>query len=133
MTYEQRDTYGIYSKNGSKGPGPELMGANTLTGDHVHNLQGEHLGDIKEFMLDMRTGSVAYAVMARGGVFTIGEKLFAVPWRALILDTVNKRFTLDVAKARFDNAPGFDSNDWPDMADQAWIGHISAYYGTKFN
>ena len=130
MTYEERDTYGIYKETGHKGPGPELMGANTLIGDNVHNAQDEHLGDIKEIMLDMRTGKVAYAVLSFGGVFTIGEKLFAVPWSALKLDTVNKRFVLNVAKDRFQNAPGFDSDNWPNMADQSWIDSIRTYYGT---
>jgi sporulation protein YlmC with PRC-barrel domain len=130
MTYEERDTYGIYKETGHKGPGPELMGANTLIGDNVHNVQDEHLGDIKEIMLDMRTGKVAYAVLSFGGVFTIGEKLFAVPWSALKLDTVNKRFVLNVAKDRFKNAPGFDSDNWPNMADQSWIDSIRTYYGT---
>lgn len=129
MSYEERDTYGIYKNTKHKGPGPELMGAETLIGNHVHNLKDEHLGEIKEIMLDMRTGTVAYAVMASGGVFTIGEKLFAVPWRALKLDTANNRFTLDVAKGRFENAPGFDSNEWPDMADQSWVYSIDSYYG----
>ena len=82
MSYQDRDTFGMYAKKDHKGPGPELMGADTLIGDHVHNLQNEHLGEIKEFMLDMRTGQVAYAVMSSGGVFTIGQKLFAVPFKA---------------------------------------------------
>ena len=129
MTYETRDTYGIYKEQDHKGPGPELMGANTLTGENVYNLQDEHLGYIKEFMLDMRSGRVAYAVMSVGGLFSIGEKLFAVPWDALKLDTVNKRFVLDVEKERFESAPGFDSNDWPDMADQEWSDRIRSYYG----
>lgn len=133
MTYETRDTYGIYKDSNHKGPGPELMGANTLSGDHVHNMQDEHLGDIKEFMLDMRTGKVEYAVMSFGGVFSIGEKLFAVPWDALKLDPVNKRFVLDVNKERFENAPGFDSDQWPDMADQSWSESIHTYYGTSVN
>jgi sporulation protein YlmC with PRC-barrel domain len=128
MTYEERDTYGIYKEDGHKGPGPELMGANTLTGDKVHNLKDEHLGDIKEIMLDMRTGKVAYAVLSLGGVFTMGEKLFAVPWSALKLDTVNKRFVLDVEKERFENAPGFNSDNWPNMSDQQWINSIRPYY-----
>lgn len=131
MTYEERDTYGIYKENSHKGPGPELMGANTLIGDHVHTVQGEHLGDIKEIMLDMRTGKVEYAVLSFGGVFTIGEKLFAVPWSALTLDTVHKRMVLDVEKERFENGPGFDSNNWPNMADPSWIVGIKAYYGTQ--
>lgn len=106
------------------------MGANTLIGDHVHNVQDDHLGDIKEIMLDMRTGKVAYAVLSFGGVFTLGEKLFAVPWSALKLDTVNKRFVLDVTKDRFENAPGFDSNHWPNMVDQSWIEDIRNFYGS---
>ncbi len=130
MSYQERDTYGIYKSHAHKGPGPALMGANTLHGENVHNMQDEHLGEIKEIMLDMRSGKVAYAVLSFGGVFTLGEKLFAVPWSALKLDTENKRFVLDVEKERFHNAPGFDANEWPDMADQSWIDHVRNYYGT---
>ena len=97
MNYEDRDTYGIY-KNSTKsadlddGPGPELMGADTLVGNDVYNLQDEDLGDIKEIMLDMRSGKVNYAVLSFGGFLGLGDKLFAVPWDALTLDTKNKRF-----------------------------------------
>jgi len=132
MTYTARDTYGIYKENGHKSPSPQLMGANTLIGDHVHNVQNVHLGDVKEIVLDMRTGKVAYAVLSFGGVFSLGEKLFAVPWNVLKLDAAKKRFVLDVDKSRFENAPGFDSNnDWPDMADQAWIDGIQTYYSSS--
>ncbi len=129
MTYAERDTYGIYKQNAANGPDPELMGADTLIGENVHNTQNEHLGDIKEIMLNMRTGEIAYAVLSFGGVFSLGEKLFAVPWHALKLDTVNKRFVLNVEKARFEKAPGFNSDSWPNMADQSWIDNIHKYYG----
>ena len=52
MSYLERDTYGIYANN-LNGPGPRLMGANTLVGDSVYNAQEEHLGDIKEIMLNV--------------------------------------------------------------------------------
>ncbi|MGZ8289154.1 MAG: PRC-barrel domain-containing protein [Telluria sp.] len=131
MSYEERDAYGMYVDKGHKGPGPELMGAETLIGNHVHNLKNEHLGEIKEIMLDMRTGKVAYAVMSSGGVLSLGEKLFAVPWEALKLDTVHKRFTMDVEKDRIENAPGFDTDNWPDMAETQWANQIHSYYGTS--
>ncbi|MES2161091.1 MAG: PRC-barrel domain-containing protein [Pseudomonadota bacterium] len=131
MNYEELDALGMYADHGHKGPGPELMGADTLIGNHVHNLKDEHLGEIKEIMLDMRTGNIAYAVMAFGGVFTLGEKLFAVPWEALTLDTVNKRFTLNLAKERIEEAPGFNSDQWPNMANQTWASQIHTYYGTS--
>jgi len=131
MNYENRDTYGIYKNEYHKGPGPRLMGANTLIGNDVYNASEEDLGDIKEIMLDTSSGEIAYAVLSFGGVFGIGEKLFAVPWSALKLDTINKRFTLDVSKSRLQNAPGFNKDDWPDMADQAWINTVHSFYETK--
>ena len=137
MNYEDRDTYGIYKSNtltgtGSdlQGPGPGLMGADTLIGNNVYNHKDENLGDIKEIMLDMRSGKVSYAVLAFGGFLGMGEKLFAVPWDALTLDTTNKRFVLNVEKDRLSNAPGFDKDNWPDMAEEAWAREVHSFYGT---
>ena len=130
MSYE-RDADGTYVDGGHQGPGPRLMGADTLIGDHIHNLKDEHLGTVKEIMLDMKTGQVAYVVMASGGVLTLGEKLFAVPWEALTLDTANHQMRLNIDKDRIENAPGFDKDHWPDMANQAWASEIHNYYGTS--
>jgi sporulation protein YlmC with PRC-barrel domain len=137
VNYEERDTYGMYKVNthvgpgpdARRGPGPDLMGADTLVGNDVCNQKGEDVGDIKEIMLDMRNGKVGYAVLSFGGFLGMGEKLFAVPWGALTLDTKNKRFVLNVEKDRLKNAPGFDKDHWPDMADQSWAREIHSYYG----
>lgn len=136
MNYETRDTYGIYKKNlirnDDNGPGPRLMGADTLIGNDVYNSAEEDLGDIKEIMLDVATGKISYAVLSFGSFLGLGEKLFAVPWSALSLDTVNKRFILDVDKSRLKDAPGFDKDDWPDMADERWAQGIHTYYGSDY-
>jgi len=113
------------------GPGPLLMGAASLLGEKVVNEQEHNLGDIKEIMLDMRSGRVAYAVLAFGGFLGMGEKLFAVPWEALKLDTTNNRFVLAVDKERLKAAPGFDAHAWPDMTDVAWARQIHTFYGTE--
>lgn len=130
-SYTESDTSPRYSNVNDKGPGPELMGAKTLIGDDVYNHKEEDIGNIKEIMLDMRNGKVAYAVLSFGGFLGMGEKLFAVPWNALTLDTVNERFILNVEKERLKNAPGFDPDAWPNMADPIWVEEIHAYYGTK--
>jgi len=138
MNYVDRDTYGMYKTNllrdtsaDEQGPGPDLMGADTLIGNDVYNHNEEDLGDIKEIMLDVRSGRVSYAVLSFGGFLGMGEKLFAVPWNALKLDTVNKRFVLNVEKERLENAPGFDKDNWPNMADESWATEIHSFYGTK--
>ena len=130
MSYLDRDPFGIY-RDSSEGPGPRLMGADTLMGEDVYNRQEEDLGDIKEIMIDMQSGQIAYAVLSFGGILGMGDKLFAVPWQALQLDTVNKRFILDCAKEKLENAPGFDKDQWPDMASAEFGGQIHGFYGTE--
>jgi len=131
MSYEDRDPFGMYKSGSDHGPGPGLMGADTLVGNDVYNLNDEDIGDIKEIMLDMKSGKVGYAVLSYGGFLGMGDKLFAVPWNALTLDTKHKRFLLNVEKDRLKDAPGFDKEHWPDMADQSWARQIHTYYGTK--
>ena len=130
MNYEMRDTFGMY-KGTLNGPGPQLMGANTLVGNDVYNHKEESLGDIKEIMLDISSGKVSYAVLSFGTFLGMGEKLFAVPWDALKLDTQNKRFVLAIEKERLSKAPGFDKHKWPNMADKTWAKDIDTYYAAR--
>lgn len=132
MSYITRDDFGMYAKT-ADGPGPALMGANTLLGNDVYNSDGESLGDIKEFMIEMATGKVAYAVLSFGGLLGMGDKLFAVPWSALKLDTQNKRFSLNATKESLKDAPGFNKDSWPAMSDQSWAGSVHTFYGTSFS
>ena len=127
--YVIRDKYGMYA-NSSGGPGPALMGADTLLGNDVYNSEGQDLGDIREFMIDMASGRIEYAVLSFGGVLGMGDKLFAVPWSALTLDTVNQRFTLNVSKDSLTDAQGFDKDHWPAMADATWAAGMRKFYGT---
>ena len=113
------------------GPGPRVMSANTLEGNNVVNRADEDLGEIEEIMLDVPSGRIAYAVLSAGGFLGIGDRLFAIPWSALTLDTENKRFVLDVSKDRLKNAPGFDKDHWPSFADQTMGGTIHSYYGVR--
>ncbi len=107
------------------------MDADTLIGDNVVNAAGEDLGEIKAIMLDVESGRVAYAVLSFGGFLGMGNKLFAIPWSALTLDADEKRFVLDIAKDRLDNAPGFDKDHWPAMADASWARQLHEYYDVR--
>jgi hypothetical protein len=82
-------------------------------------------------MIDYTTGRIAYAVLSFGGFLGMGDKLFAVPWEALTLDTKEHKFILSVPKEKLERAPGFDKDDWPDMADTTFRTNIYDYYGYK--
>jgi sporulation protein YlmC with PRC-barrel domain len=120
--------------NGSataEGPGPDVMAAATLDGDKVISSDGEDIGKVKDIMLDVRSGRVAYAVLSSGGFLGIGDKLLAIPWHALMLDTERKCFVLNMTAERVRNAPGFDKDHWPSMADQTWATSVHQYYGSE--
>ena len=45
-------------------------------------------------------------------------------------DATQHRFVPDEAKERLVNAPGFDRDEWPDMADPTFGNTVCDYYGT---
>ncbi|AOJ76893.1 PRC-barrel domain-containing protein [Burkholderia ubonensis] len=112
------------------GPGPDVMAAGTLEGDKVVTTDGDDVGRIKEIMLDVDSGRVAYAVLSSGGLLGIGDKLLAIPWNALTLDTERKCFLLSASSERIRNAPGFDKDHWPVIADPQWAEPLHEYYGS---
>jgi sporulation protein YlmC with PRC-barrel domain len=104
--------------------------AKTLIGDPVKNRQGEGLGTVQDFMLDLEGGRIAYAVVSYGGALGMGNKLFAVPWNAFQLDTNDQTLILEVDRDVLNNAEGFDKNNWPNVADRDWGQRIHNHYGT---
>lgn len=96
----------------------------------VENAQEEDLGEIEDLVIDPQDGRIAYAVLSFGGFLGLGEKYFAIPWKALQAKAGDDdTLVLNVDKEKLTNAPGFDRNTWPDMTNRQWGEEIHAYYG----
>jgi hypothetical protein len=109
-------------------PYRRVLSASTLMKDSVRNRMNEDVGAIKEIMIDVPSGRVAYVVLSVGGFLGMGDRLFAIPWESLVLDEDRKCFILDVDKSQLDNAPGFDKSNWPDMAEPSWGRGVRKYW-----
>jgi sporulation protein YlmC with PRC-barrel domain len=94
--------------------------ASGLIGMDVRNQQDERLGEIKDLVLDLQSGKIAYAVLSVGGFLGIGDKLIAVPPSAFTTGTDQDRLVLNADKARIQNSPGFAKNAWPDLNSSDW-------------
>ena len=105
-----------------------VLKCNELIGRKVVNHEGDTLGDINDLALDPDSGRIAYAVLSSGGVLGVGDKLYAIPWSALSRHHSGEGCLLDVNKDRLENAPGFSSDKWPNMADQRWASDVNAFY-----
>ncbi len=112
---------------GSENP-TRVLTAHSIMGDKVVNTAGQDLGDIKDLMIDLNKGCIAYAVLDYGGMFGIGGKYFAVPWHAFNVDEDNKELMLNVDKDALKNAPGFDKDHWPMSNDSQYYGSVDQYY-----
>ena len=110
---------------------PQVLSATTMIGDKVVSPEGDDLGTLKELMIDLDEGRVNYAVLSFGGFLGMGDKLFAVPWEALTINTEDHTFILNVDKGQLEDAPGFDKDHWPDQAqyESGWLLDLYNYYG----
>lgn len=110
---------------------PRIISATTLIGDPIHNASGEDLGELKELMLDVNSGTISYAVLSFGGFLGLGDKLFAIPWQAFSVDTEKHALVLNVDKETLENAPGFDKDHWPETTedDDTWLADVYRHYG----
>lgn len=110
---------------------PIVKANKEVVGRKVINTQGENLGKIEEVMLDSVPGRIAYAVLSFGGFLGINDKLFAVPWNSLHYDPSQEAFVLRADKKFLENAPGFNKDKWPDMADTGWRSTVYTYYSAR--
>ena len=110
---------------------PRVLSASSIIGSQVINPEGEQLGSIKDMVVDLDDAQIAYAVLSFGGIMGLGDKLFAIPLEALTFDTQSNHAVLDVDREVLKNAPGFDKEKWPDVAEYeaGWLRNIYEYYG----
>lgn len=102
--------------------------ASKLIGKEVRDASGEKLGEIQDMIVDAKAERVHYAVLAFGGALGLGEKLFAYPLRTFKPTGDDYDLVLNVDKEKMKNAPGFERNRWPDLADNRYRSEVERYF-----
>lgn len=105
-----------------------VIAAKKVQGTPVTNPQGENLGEIEDVVIDKLDGRVRYAVLSFGGFLGLGDKLFALPWEVLDYNENQGAYVINVDRDTLQNAPGFQEDQWPDMADPTWSNRIREHY-----
>jgi len=84
----------------------------------VVNKKGQDMGQVQTFVIDMREGLIAFALVAFGGFLGITDKWFALPWIALKWHPETKKFILDMPEEVLKNAPGMNKDKWLEEIDK---------------
>jgi sporulation protein YlmC with PRC-barrel domain len=99
-----------------------------LRGMRVENHDGEHLGALKDFVLNADSGRAEFIVIKSGRVSAFSKQRIA-PTAFLSLDTVKRRtVSLDVADIRWQSAPVFKRYEIADLSDPAKKQKLAAFY-----
>jgi sporulation protein YlmC with PRC-barrel domain len=112
----------------------QIFKVSELKGKKVKNMTGDELGDVKDIVIDPRSGRITYFVLTSGGFLGMNNKLFAIPWEALKVNKSEKgkeEVVLNVPKEKFEKAPEFKDEDWNRMSDPVWIKEMYTYYGVR--
>jgi sporulation protein YlmC with PRC-barrel domain len=109
----------------------EVMSADALVGRDVENRQGEEFGEVADLAIDLSSGRIAYVILEYGGWLGLGEKLAAVPWKALKADVSNPQVTMDINEDKLKTLPSFARQEWPQTLDRQWLANLYNRYGEK--
>jgi sporulation protein YlmC with PRC-barrel domain len=105
-----------------------VLTASSIIGDKVENGKGEDIGKIKDIMLNVRSGEIEYIILDyRSGFLGIGDKYFAIPFKALKVNPKNQDFILNIENDFLEKAPGFDKKHWPET--NGHYADVNGYWG----
>jgi sporulation protein YlmC with PRC-barrel domain len=95
----------------------------------VCNPDRKDLGNVVDIMLNMREAKIVYNVLSfGGGTLDFGNKLFAVPFNVMILNTYGEEIIFNIGKDILEIAPGFENDKWPTEANPLWYGDVDTFW-----
>jgi sporulation protein YlmC with PRC-barrel domain len=109
-----------------------LRQATELKGANVKNHENKQIGEIEDFVVDLKSGRVLYATVSAGGFLGVGERIVAVPPRQFGMNPEGK-LSLNTTEERLQNAPQFERSKWPELNDPAFLSRVYGFYGEKMD
>ena len=106
-------TYGMKPPAGNV----RTIAASDLIGKNIESREGKGIGEIKELVLDMSAGKVAYAVLAFDPSIFSGEKLFAFSLASFAKGKDKDDLVLNVDKAKIQAMKDFKEDRWAKLND----------------
>ena len=104
----------------------KYLTASSIIGDKVLNEIDEHLGEIKDIMIDVITGKIDYFIIQFGGFLGVGIKYFAIPFNLVLVDPARRLLIFKQGREALEQAPGFDMDHWPDT--NIHLDNVNSYW-----
>ena len=108
-----------------------IVGSNELLGLMVIDSQNECIGTLSDIMFDLRRGRLAYGVVALNHAPEWSERVIAIPWSAMQLDSEGERLRVNALRDWIERAPSMQAEAMPNLLDHECAVLIHSFFGTK--
>jgi len=105
-----------------------LIASDKVEGTAVYNRTGEKLGSVYNFMVDKRSGKVAYAVLSFGGFMGMGSSYHPLPWEQLVYEPSQGGYVVNLTPEQLEGAPVYSDSEAGLWDDPDYGRSIDAYY-----
>lgn len=104
-----------------------LIASNRVEGTRVFDAGGSKLGAVHNFMVDKRSGQVAYVVISTGGFLGLGQSYHPLPWSAFRYDESKGGYLVQVTIDELAGGPSYRPDSAPNF-DEQYGRRIDEYY-----
>lgn len=103
---------------------------------NVISEEGEDLGQVQNFIIDMCSARIAYVLVAFEGFLGLTDKWIPIPFEVLTWIPEKHRFEMDISRKTLEKAPTISKSAWPDkfmremeLQDHSvWLESVYDYY-----
>jgi sporulation protein YlmC with PRC-barrel domain len=105
-----------------------------LVGKTTKSKMGNKLGSVDDLVIGSR-GEITYLILEPGGVLDEKDELIAIPWQAVTETSygIGGYVIVDLDKTRLETAPGYKSEEWPNIRESGWDKDIREHYKPELN
>ena len=108
----------------------DLIASDKVEGTAVYDRNGTKLGTVYNFMVEKRSGHVAYAVMSFGGFLGMGASYHPLPWNQLTYEPAQGGYVVDLTREQLEGAPTYSASEAPRWNDPTYSRGIDDYYSS---
>jgi sporulation protein YlmC with PRC-barrel domain len=107
-----------------------IIGAEELLASEVVDCDGSRIGGLRDLMVDLRLGRIAYGLVALDRAPRLNRRLVAVPWNAMHVDCDRK---LRVTAHRYwvERGPSIPQGLKASLLDHEWAEFVHSYFGAR--
>jgi sporulation protein YlmC with PRC-barrel domain len=103
-----------------------LHTVSSLLDYNFESADGEISGTIDDFVIDMQSGRILYAILEHGGFLDLGDSEFAVPMHAFSWGA-DDQLIVNVDQQSLENYPELGAN-WPNVDDGSWNEGLNEFW-----